>query len=291
MSHINHLEWKTLGERHKPLQVASCNCILSSPLSKSKTFLWLHLGQEFTLIRSESAIRDIDRGRRGNVWDWLRSEHIVGSGMVVGHFSSQRDKMGVSEQIEEARGVVEDFFTRLRFSRFARGLSSHQVNSRRKPERVVELFHGRSKSFSNLLDVNTVADFQKEDNPFNKKRRTLIAYKLLRKNSGFYSWKNPNSMALLTVEEDPNQENNSSEDKEEDKEQKTPLEEVQDLFSSHSNSHPVLGKEVFRKSSGFLGIVPFIITGAFGLGGVGFKMVANGFETGGSECMKANVYL
>ena len=81
-------------------------------------------------------------------------------------------------------------------------------------------FTGRSKSFSNLLDVNTVADLQKEDNPFNKRRRTLIAYKLLRKNSSFYSWKNPNSMALLTLEEDSNQENNSSEDKEEDKEQK-----------------------------------------------------------------------
>ncbi|KAL6350693.1 hypothetical protein AAG906_028150 [Vitis piasezkii] len=209
-----------------------CNCILSSPLSKSKTFLWLHLGQEFTLIRSESAVRDIDRGRRGNVWDWLRSEHIVGSGVVVGHFSSQRDKMGVSEQIEEARGVIGDFFTRLRFSRFPRGLSSHQVSSRRKPRGLSNCFTGRSKSFSNLLNVNTVADLQKEDNPFNKRRRTLIAYKLLRKNSGFYSWKNPNSM-------------------------------------------------VFRKSSGFLGIVPFIITG----------MVANGFETGGSDCMKANVYL
>ncbi|XP_034693862.1 uncharacterized protein LOC117920438 [Vitis riparia] len=81
-------------------------------------------------------------------------------------------------------------------------------------------FTGRSKSFSNLSDVNTVADLQKEENPFNKRRRTLIAYKLLRKNSGFYSWQNPNSMPLLTLEEDPNQENNSSEDKEEDKEQK-----------------------------------------------------------------------
>ena len=33
------------------------------------------------LIRSESTAGDIDRGRRGSIRDWLRSEHIVGSGV------------------------------------------------------------------------------------------------------------------------------------------------------------------------------------------------------------------
>lgn len=72
-----------------------------------------------------------------------------------------------------------------------RGLSSH--------------FSGKSKSFANLSDMSsstcTVKDLGKPENPFNKRRRVLIANKWARKSS-FYSWQNPKSMPLLTVHED-----------------------------------------------------------------------------------------
>ncbi|TXG62375.1 hypothetical protein EZV62_013738 [Acer yangbiense] len=73
-----------------------------------------------------------------------------------------------------------------------RGLSSH--------------FSGKSKSFTNLSEVSTVKDLVKLENPFNKRRRVLIANKLWSKksssSSSFYSWQNPKSMPLLTVHED-----------------------------------------------------------------------------------------
>lgn len=68
-----------------------------------------------------------------------------------------------------------------------RGLSSH--------------FDGKSKSFSDLSQITNVKDLKKQENPFNKRRRLLIASKLCRR-SGFYSWSNPKSMPLLPVEED-----------------------------------------------------------------------------------------
>ncbi|XVF89467.1 hypothetical protein PTKIN_Ptkin19aG0132700 [Pterospermum kingtungense] len=80
-----------------------------------------------------------------------------------------------------------------------RGLSNH--------------YAGKSKSFVNLSDViSSVKDLQKTENPFNKRRRVLIANKLKwsRKSSSssssssssFYSWQNPNSMPLLAFNED-----------------------------------------------------------------------------------------
>ncbi|KAL5184732.1 hypothetical protein HKD37_17G048390 [Glycine soja] len=71
-----------------------------------------------------------------------------------------------------------------------RGLSNH--------------FMGKSKSFTDLSQVNTlntVKELQKQENPFNKRRRVQIATKLTRKSS-FYAWSNPKSMPLLPVHED-----------------------------------------------------------------------------------------
>ncbi|KAI9106396.1 hypothetical protein K1719_021924 [Acacia pycnantha] len=68
-----------------------------------------------------------------------------------------------------------------------RGLSSH--------------FEGKSKSFTNLSQITSVKDLKKQENPFNKRRRLLVASKLYRR-SAFYSWSNPKSMPLLPVEED-----------------------------------------------------------------------------------------
>ncbi|CAK7354150.1 unnamed protein product [Dovyalis caffra] len=70
-----------------------------------------------------------------------------------------------------------------------RGLSNH--------------FSGKSKSFTNLSEVNTVntvKELEKPENPFNKRRRILMANKWSRRS--FYSWSNPKSMPLLTLRED-----------------------------------------------------------------------------------------
>lgn len=61
-------------------------------------------------------------------------------------------------------------------------------------------FIGKSKSFSDLSQVSTVTELKKQENPFNKRRRLLIASKLSRKS--FYSCFNPKSMPLLSVNED-----------------------------------------------------------------------------------------
>lgn len=61
-------------------------------------------------------------------------------------------------------------------------------------------FIGKSKSFSDLSQVTTVTELKKQENPFNKRRRLLIASKLSRKS--FYSCFNPKSMPLLSVNED-----------------------------------------------------------------------------------------
>ncbi|XP_038898503.1 uncharacterized protein LOC120086121 [Benincasa hispida] len=68
-----------------------------------------------------------------------------------------------------------------------RGLSSH--------------FSGKSKSFANLSEVIQVKDLEKPENPFNKRRRILMASKWSRKAS-FYNWPNPKSMPLLALNED-----------------------------------------------------------------------------------------
>ncbi|CAJ1972204.1 unnamed protein product [Sphenostylis stenocarpa] len=68
-----------------------------------------------------------------------------------------------------------------------RGLSNH--------------FMGKSKSFTDLSQVNTVKELQKQENPFNKRRRVQIASKWSRRSS-FYTWSNPKSMPLLPLIED-----------------------------------------------------------------------------------------
>lgn len=60
---------------------------------------------------------------------------------------------------------------------------------------------GKSKSYANLAEVCSVKDLVKPENPLNKRRRVLMASKLARKSS-FYSWQNPKSMPLLTLNEE-----------------------------------------------------------------------------------------
>ncbi|KAF5461544.1 hypothetical protein F2P56_017631 [Juglans regia] len=72
-----------------------------------------------------------------------------------------------------------------------RGLSNH--------------FTGKSKSFANLSEVNTLKDLKKSENPFNKRRRVLVAAKWSSRKSSFYSSSNPKSMPLLVLNEEENE--------------------------------------------------------------------------------------
>ncbi|EOA27753.1 hypothetical protein CARUB_v10023908mg [Capsella rubella] len=92
-------------------------------------------------------------------------------------------------------GTLDSFSSSLEESLpIKRGLSNHYV--------------GKSKSFGNLMEAasNKAKDLEKVENPFNKRRRLLIANKLRRRGrsmsaSNFYSWQNPNSMPLLALQE------------------------------------------------------------------------------------------
>ncbi|CAI0438727.1 unnamed protein product [Linum tenue] len=70
-------------------------------------------------------------------------------------------------------------------------------------------FAGKSKSFASLSDaclaVSQAKDLEKPEHPFNKRRRILMANKWSRRSS-FYSWHNPKSMPLLTLNEDDDDE-------------------------------------------------------------------------------------
>ncbi|RDX79054.1 hypothetical protein CR513_40565, partial [Mucuna pruriens] len=103
---------------------------------------------------------------------------------------NQNDEHEVEEEEEEVHSKLKSLTSldSLEDSLpIKRGLSNH--------------FSGKSKSFSDLSQVNTVKELQKQENPFNKRRRVLMASKLSRKSS-FYAWSNPKSMPLLPVHED-----------------------------------------------------------------------------------------
>ncbi|KDP33455.1 hypothetical protein JCGZ_07026 [Jatropha curcas] len=107
-----------------------------------------------------------------------------------------------------------------------RGLSNH--------------FAGKSKSFANISDmsiVSTVKDLEKPENPFNKRRRILMATKWSRKSS-FYSWRNPKSMPLLALNEQE-EDDHAPEQEEEDDDEASP--------TSSSDQQPKLSKLQDRK--------------------------------------------
>ncbi|XP_019457368.1 PREDICTED: uncharacterized protein LOC109357778 isoform X2 [Lupinus angustifolius] len=87
-----------------------------------------------------------------------------------------------------------------------KGLSSH--------------FIGKSKSFTDLSQVNTVKELEKQENPFNKRKRVLIAAKWSRRS--FYSCSNPKSMPILPIV-DEDQDNNNYYDEEEEENGKRKL--------------------------------------------------------------------
>ncbi|KAK7352800.1 hypothetical protein VNO80_18229 [Phaseolus coccineus] len=102
-----------------------------------------------------------------------------------------------------------------------RGLSSH--------------FDGKSKSFSDLSQVSALKELQKQESPFNKRRRVLIASKWSRRSS-FYSWSNPQSMPLLPVVEDRDDDDDDEEEEEEE-------EKARKIPSASSSSSSSLAEE------------------------------------------------
>ncbi|XP_038884123.1 protein virilizer homolog [Benincasa hispida] len=112
-----------------------------------------------------------------------------------------------------------------------RGLSNH--------------FSGKSKSFVNLAEAKSVKDIEKPENSFNKRRRVLIATKLAKKSSSFYTWPNPKSMPLLALREE--YDDDDEEEEEEEEESRAP-------YSSEEDEEPK-GKRVTdfheRKSMSF----------------------------------------
>ncbi|CAN1825406.1 Protein OXIDATIVE STRESS 3 LIKE 4 [Linum perenne] len=82
-------------------------------------------------------------------------------------------------------------------------------------------FTGKSKSFASLADASlavSTKDLEKPEHPFNKRRRILMANKWNRRSS-FYSWTNPKSMPLLTLNEDDNDEEVKEGDEEEEEQE------------------------------------------------------------------------
>jgi len=69
--------------------------------------------------------------------------------------------------------------------------------------------------------VSSLKELQKQESPFNKRRRVLIASKWSRRSS-FYSWSNPQSMPLLPVDEDRDDYDDDEEEEEEEKARKVP---------------------------------------------------------------------
>jgi hypothetical protein len=126
-----------------------------------------------------------------------------------------------------------------------RGLSSH--------------YTGKSKSFGNLSDMTSSCtsanDFVKPENPFNKRRRILMANKLHRK-SFFYSGQNMKSMPILAslVEQDEDEDEDLQQDQNRDHEEDDDDEYLPSPSSSSEISmrRPKLYRAVSKlKASGF----------------------------------------
>jgi len=110
--------------------------------------------------------------------------------------SSENEEEEEDDGVSFHGGALDSFSSTLEDSLpIKRGLSNHYV--------------GKSKSFGNLMEASNsnVKDLEKGENPFNKRRRLLIANKLRRRGrslsaSNFYTWQNPNSTPLLALQEE-----------------------------------------------------------------------------------------
>ncbi|KAG2259095.1 hypothetical protein Bca4012_010083 [Brassica carinata] len=148
-----------------------------------------------------------DESGRGGSQIGLSSRIVLGMNNKSAEESSEDDSSSsigeISENEEEddavssqgEGGALDSFSSSLEDSLpIKRGLSNHYV--------------GKSKSFGNLMEASNInaKDLEKVENPFNKKRRLIIANKLRSRGrsmsvSSFYTWQNPNSLPLLALQE------------------------------------------------------------------------------------------
>ncbi|CAH2061221.1 unnamed protein product [Thlaspi arvense] len=129
------------------------------------------------------------------------------SSSSIGESSENEDEEEEDDAVsfQGGGGTLDSFSSSLEDSLpIKRGLSNHYV--------------GKSKSFGNLMEASNrnAKDLEKAENPFNKRRRLIIASKLRRRErslsaSNFYTWQNPNSMPLLALQE-PNEEDHNDND-------------------------------------------------------------------------------
>jgi len=145
-----------------------------------------------------------DESRRGGSQIGLRlsgktpEESSEDSSSSIGESSENEEEEEEDDAVsfQGGGGALDSFSSSLEDSLpIKRGLSNHYV--------------GKSKSFGNLMEASNsnVKDLEKGENPFNKRRRLLIANKLRRRGrslsaSNFYTWQNPNSTPLLALQEE-----------------------------------------------------------------------------------------
>ncbi|KAL4603289.1 hypothetical protein ACB092_10G113500 [Castanea dentata] len=193
---------------------------------------------KYAVVVSSAAIGDVDSAIRNEVGSGFE---IREPGKAPEEEEEEEDEescessssIGVPDDSEEDDDDENDDVSSKEVqSNFKRGLGSLSSLEDSLPIKrgLSNHFSGKSKSFANLSEVevaSTVKDLEKQENPFNKRRRVLIASKWNTRRSSFYSSFNPKSMPLLALNED--------EDEDEDHEHH---QERQEYPSSSSSSSP-----------------------------------------------------
>ncbi|XP_058068086.1 protein OXIDATIVE STRESS 3 LIKE 4-like [Magnolia sinica] len=108
-------------------------------------------------------------------------------------------------------------------SKFNGGLGSMGLLEESLPIKrgLSNFFRGKSKSFASLSNITSVEDMAKPENPFNKRRRTLLACKTAWSKRAFYSPLNTSLPALTPP--DRTLEGSESESEEEEEKEESPI--------------------------------------------------------------------
>lgn len=141
---------------------------------------------------------------------------LTGKGTEEEEEESVESSSSIGAPSEEDEEDNDDVSSKEVQSNFKRGLGSLSSLEETLPIKrgLSNHFIGKSKSFANLSDVGTVKDLEKQENPFNKRRRVLIASKWSSKRTSFYSSNNPKSMPLLALNEDGDEDEDENEHQE-----------------------------------------------------------------------------
>ncbi|XP_015867263.2 KID-containing protein 1 isoform X1 [Ziziphus jujuba] len=226
------------------------------------------LGPTFTIDVSSSPAYARDRGGAATAQEkhaavasclFLKDDGVVGSDIRISgkekprsddESSDSSSTIGVpddSDEEDDASSKGDGGSDEVQ-SKFSRGGGFGSLGSLSSLEETLPInrrglsnyFSGKSKSFANLSDVsavNNVKQVEKAENPFNKRRRVLIAAKWSRKSS-FYNWPNPKSMPLLALnEEDDDGEQQAPQSSFADKEQKRQQHEHEDHDGDDDEHH------------------------------------------------------